>query len=217
MKHNVTLNKNINEITYKNKYIKYILLFLLFLNTLAFGQTIIDRDTVSSNDSVIDDSWYARVMPYSIVTGAGSLNNAIYLPPSVAQFVEFGKSYGVVDIGACIGSYSMNRDTTTFAEFKITMDASQYGVFSNEFNLGVGHIFKSNTPIMLEASYTIMAQVYESWGFGVSTGFYDFVGKEYDITRAYYGIFLRYGLPRNSDGNMYVNKTKGRRRKRGAF
>jgi len=196
---------------------KYILIIFLFASTFAFNQTIINRDTIPSNDSVVTSSWYARVMPYSIVTGAGSLNNAIYLPPSVAQFVEFGKSYGVVDIGASIGSYSTNRDTTTFAEFKITMDASQYGVFSNEFNLGVGKIFNSSTPLMLEASYTIMAQVYESWGLGVSTGFYDFVGKQYDVTRAYYGVFVRYGLPRNSDGDMYVNKTKGRRRKKGGF
>jgi hypothetical protein len=194
---------------------KKILFILLFTSSICFGQNTIINDTIK--DSLVKSSWYARVMPYSIVTGAGSLNSAIYLRPSVAQYVEFGKSYGPVDLGLSVGSYTANRDTSTFVEFKITMDASQYGVFSNEFNLGVGKIYNSNTPIMLEASYTIMAQIYKNIGFGVSTGFYDFVGKEYDVTRAYYGLFFRYGLPRNGDGNMYVNRTKGRRRKKGVI
>lgn len=179
-----------------------ILIFLLFFSTIAFTQnTIIYNDAKA--DSIVKTSFYARVMPYSIVTGAGSLNNAIYIKPSVAYYLEVGKSYGVLDIGIGVGSYSLNRDTTSYVEFKVTMDASQYGVFSNEINLGIGKIFYSSTPILLEASYTIMAQIYQNWGLGVTTGFYDFVGKEYDITRAYYGVFMRYDIELNVEMSMF--------------
>lgn len=194
-----------------------ILFIILFMSTITLGQTdsvfvgnTLIRDT--KPDSIVKTSWYTRVMPYAVVTGSGSS-----IPPTGAQFLEVGKSYGVIDIGLAFGNYSMHVDTTSYVEFKITMDASQYGELSNEFNIGAGRIFNSSTPLILEASYTIMAQVYDRWGIGANTGFYDFVGSKYDITRAYYGIFIRWGLPRNSDGDIYLNKTRGKRRKKGSF
>jgi len=162
--------------------------------------------TFAQDDTLVKSSWYGRVMPISICTGAGTVQS------KVTQYIEFGKSYGVIDAGLAIGSYSQFRDTTTFAEFKITMDASQYGIFSNEFSLGFGHVFKSNTPIMLEASYTIMAQVHKMWGIGINTGYYDFAGTGSDISRTYYGLFVRYGLLRDMNGGL--NRTKMHHRRR---
>ena len=182
-----------------NKILTTLFIFILFFS-------------FSQNDSTVKSSIYFRIMPVSICTGGGSLNNNINLPPSFAQTIEFGKSYGVIDLGLSLGSYTAyRRDTTTFAEFKITMDASQYGIFSNEFNLGIGYIFNSTTPIILEASYTIMAQIHHRFGVGLSTGFYDFVGREYDVTRAYYGLFIRYGLPRDMNGSLIKSKRKFKR------
>jgi hypothetical protein len=190
---------------------KYILFIFLFLSTFSFSQkdkdTIVDKDTIS----IVRSAWYIRAVPFSIVTGAGSS-----LAPTRSRYIEGGWSYEVLDIGLAIGSYSKVVDNTTFAELKITMDASQYGIFSNEFSVGFGRVFKSSTPIMLEASYTIMAQVSNNIGTGIYTGFYDFVGSNYDITKSYYGVFIRFGLARNSDGEMYI-KNKTHHRKKSMF
>ena len=180
---------------------------ILLVFFIIYGYAI-----AQTNDSIIKSSWYGRIMPYSICTGGGSLNNNYSISPTVAQNVEIGVSYGVIDAGISYGSYSYSRDTTSFAELKITMDASQYGIYSNEFSVGFGRIFNSKTPIMLDASYTIMAQVYSNFGIGITTGYYDFVGTQYDISKIYYGFFMRYGLIRDMNGSL--NRTKMRHRKR---
>lgn len=157
-------------------------------------------------DKHLKFSLYGRMMPLSVYSGAG------YLQDKIAQSMEIGISHGVIDAGLCVGSYTQRRDTTTFVEFKITMDASQYGIYSNEFSLGIGHVFNSKTPIMLEASYTIMAQVTNNLGIGISTGYYDFAGTTYDLSKNYYGLFLRYGLIRDMNGRLNRTKMQHRRK-----
>jgi len=173
---------------------KTLLIFLL-LSNIVFSQI----------DTTIQSSFYARVMPVSIYAGAGNLKDKI------SQNIEAGISYGVMDMGLAIGSFTQRRDTTTFVELKMTMDASQYGIFSNEFSVGFGHVFKSNTPIMLDASYTIMAQVHKMWGIGITTGYYDFAGNTVDLPKNYYGIFIRYGALRNMNGGL--NRTRNHHHK----
>lgn len=176
----------------------YLLTFLLFIQFhFLIGQT---------NDTIIKSSFYGRMMPVSVYSGAG------YLQDKIAQSIEFGISHGVIDAGLCFGSYTQRRDTTSFVEFKITMDASQYGIYSNEFSIGIGHVFNSKTPIMLEASYTIMAQVTNNFGIGISTGYYDFAGNTYDLTKNYYGLFLRYGLIRDMNGRLNRTRIHHRRK-----
>ena len=179
-----------------------VLFFLMCFNTTwNYSQT---------NDSIIKYSFYGRLMPISVYSGAG------YLQDKIAQSIEFGISHGVIDAGLCFGSYTQRRDTTTFAEFKITMDASQYGIYSNEFSIGIGHVFNSKTPIMLEASYTIMAQITNTFGIGISTGYYDFAGNTYDLSKNYYGLFLRYGLIRDMNGRLNRTRIHHRRKNNGS-
>ena len=188
---------------------KYILFLFIFLSSFCYSQ--IEKDTIAEEDTIkiVRSAWYVRVVPFSIVTGAGSNQ-----PPTYSRYIEGGWSYEVLDLGLAFGSYSKYVDTTTFLELKITMDASQIGIFSNEFSVGFGRIFNSSTPIILEASYTIMAQVTNNLGTGIYTGFYDFVGSNYDVTKSYYGVFIRFGLSRNSDGEIYIKNKTHHRKKR---
>jgi len=156
----------------------------------------------SQKDTTVKFSFYSRTMPYSICTGGGSLNNNFSISPTVSRNIEAGASYGVLDMGLCYGSYSDHRDTSSFLELKFTMDACQYGILSNEFSIGAGKVFKSATPIVFDISYTIMAQVHKNFGMGITTGYYDFVGQQYDIYKVYYGVFIRYGLLRDMNGGL---------------
>jgi len=160
---------------------------------------------VFPQNTIVKSSYYIRTTPISIYANSG------YLKDRLTNNIEIGKSFDVIDLGLCLGSYSQRRDTTTFLEGKITMDASQYGIYSNEFSLGCGYVFNSNTPLMLDFSYTIIAQIHNKLGVGITTGYYDFSGIRYDISRNYYGLFLRYGLIRDINGKL--NKTKNHHRK----
>jgi hypothetical protein len=126
--------------------------------------------------------------------------NAGKYPDRVSQNIEFGKSCEVLDLGLAYGRNSLRSDTTSYLQARITMDACQYGIFSNEVSVGVGKIFNSNTPMLFEYSTTILAQVSKQIGLGVIVGNYDFTGETMDISKQFYGLFLRIGLMRNEDG-----------------
>lgn len=161
--------------------------------------SIVVNLSAQSDTVQVKASWYGRVMPVSLYTGFG------YMPDKISQNIEFGRSIGVIDVGLSYGRISLRPDSTQFVEAKVTMDACQIGIFSNEFTVGVGTVFNSKTPIMLELSSTIFAQVGTNWGVGVVTGYYDFSGNNYDFNKNYFGLYARIGLLRN-DGGMLMNR-----------
>ena len=161
---------------------------------------MINTSIKSQIDSMkIKTSWYGRITPFSIYTGPGLLNDRIN------QNIEFGRSFNVIDIGLVYGRVSQRKDSTQFLEAKITMDACQYSIFSNEFSIGAGYVFNSNTPIMLDISSTIFAQFGKIWGIGIVTGYYDLSGDVYGYNKNYFGLFVRFGLLR-SEGGLLINR-----------
>lgn len=171
---------------------KYLIYLLLTLSLITKAQRL---DTLKS-------SWYGRVMPYGIYTGYGKMIDRQFYN------VEFGRTIGIMDFGIAVGKISQRPDSTTFVEGKITMDACQIGLFSNEFTIGVGHVFKSETPIMLEASSTIFAQLGKYWGVGIVTGYNDYSGETYSVGKSYFGLYLRFGLLRNEGGFLMNRRIK---------
>ena len=155
--------------------------------------------TAQYDSTAVKSSWYGRVMPYTLYTGYSIMTDR------VSQSVEIGRSYGVIDCGLSYGRISLRPDSSQFLEAKVTMDACQIGIFSNEFTVGFGHVFNPNTPLMFELSSTLFAQVSKNWGIGVVTGYYDISGNTYGTTRNYLGLYLRYGLLR-SEGGFLTNK-----------
>ena len=171
------------------KTITLSLLFILFVGSKAYSQSTDSGKTVAN-------AWYARITPLSVYAGAGLLADR------VAQDIEVGKSFGVMDVGLALGRSSQRSDSTTYLQGRFTMDASQYGIFSNEIAIGAGYNFNSTTPLMLELSSTIMAQVSKHLGIGIIAGFYDFSGSTVDSSKNFYGLFLRYGLQRSESGAL---------------
>lgn len=177
------------------KNILLIFSLLFFLN--SFGQ----KDSIIK----VTSSWYGRTMPASLYTGTGKINDKI------SQNIEFGRSYGVIDAGICWGRMNLRPDTSQYIEARLTMVVSQYGMFSNEFTVGVGKLFNPRNPIMLEMSYSIIVQTGKYAGMGIVTGFYDFSGDESDVSKMYYGIVIRIGLLRTEAGGL-LNKRMHHRR-----
>ena len=155
----------------------------------------------------ISKSFYARVVPFSLTTipiysssGTSSSStvadiDTVRLKDRILQNMEFGYSYGVMDVGLCIGMVGKSK----YIETRITIDGLQIGNFSNEFTIGAGYVDNAS-PIMLEASSTIMMQVSPKMGLGLITSYYTFAGNVEDVSRACFGVYLRYGILRSSDG-----------------
>lgn len=187
---------------------------LLLLTSTCFSQEM--------NDSLINvkHSWYGRSMFLSITTGGDA--NTETLSQRMAQNIEFGRSMGVVDIGVALGNFNSivtDSSSTKYAQLRVNMNACQFGIFSNELTVGGGYMFNSKTPVMLEISSTVFAQIGEQWGVGLVFGNYDFVGDYNNANKNFFGLYLRWGLMRNEGGiltsrlrSIQKNKQHNRRR-----
>ncbi|WP_332368778.1 hypothetical protein [Spirosoma telluris] len=149
---------------------------------------------------------YVRATPFSIYTGAGSPKDRI------AQSIELGKSFNVIDLGVAFGRNSLRPDTSLFLEGRVTMDVANYGIFANEMTIGAGRVFDKQGSLMLELTYSIMAQIAPRVGIGLTTGYYDFSSETTDSSKTFYGIYLRFGLLRTDSGGLLGGSNRGRGR-----
>ncbi|QDK83259.1 hypothetical protein EXU85_33530 [Spirosoma sp. KCTC 42546] len=149
---------------------------------------------------------YVRTTPFSIYTGAGSPKDRI------AQSIELGKSFNVIDLGIAFGRNSLRPDTSLFLEGRVTMDVANYGIFANEMTIGAGRVFDKQGSLMLELTYSIMAQIAPRVGIGLTTGYYDFSSETTDSSKTFYGIYLRFGLLRTDSGGLLGGSSRGRGR-----
>ena len=190
---------------------KKLFLVILLISISGYGQEEID--TVISKK--VSSSWYVRTIPIALLS---TNQQGETLKERIGQNIEIGKSFGMIDIGIGFGkANTISTDSTSFKtqfiETKLTMDACQYGIFSNEITIGAGYMFNKTTPVILEISSTIFAQVGENWGLGVVYGNYNFTGDTNDINKTFTGLFLRYGLIRD-DGGILLSRTRVARGKR---
>lgn len=161
----------------------------------------ISRSSEDSTRSVFNFStapWYGRATPLLIYTGQGNIRDRL------TQSIELGKSFNVIDLGVAFGRNSLRPDSTLFLEGRVTMDVANYGVFANEMTIGAGRVFDKAGSLMLELTYSIVAQVAPRLGIGLTTGYYDFSSEQADSAKTFYGIFVRYGLLRTDSGGLLV-------------
>ncbi|MFD2573416.1 hypothetical protein ACFSUS_22435 [Spirosoma soli] len=154
------------------------------------------QDTTQSVFNFKAAPWYVRAMPFSIYTGAGKPRDRI------AQTIEVGKSFDVIDLGITFGRSSLRPDSTLFLEGRVTMDVANYGIFANEMTIGAGRQFDKQGSLLLELTYSIIAQVAPRFGIGLTTGYYDFSSETTDASKTFYGVYLRYGLTRTDSGGL---------------
>ncbi len=171
----------------------------------SVAQTPAISDTIKATFNFKQAPWYVRSVPFAIYTGAGKTSDR------VAQNIEIGKTFRVIDIGVAFGRNTLRPDTTLFAEGRVTMNVANYGIFANEMALGAGKLFDSKGSLMLELSYNIFAQLSPKLGFGFTTGYYDFSNDSFDSSKTFYGFILRYGLPRDDSGGIVGLGRGGRR------
>ncbi|UHG90920.1 hypothetical protein [Spirosoma oryzicola] len=154
------------------------------------------EDTTRSVFNFKAAPWYVRASPFLIYTGAGKPKDRI------AQSIEVGKSFNVIDLGIAVGRNALRPDSTFFVEGRVTMDVANYGVFANEMTIGAGRVFDQQGSLMLELTYNIIAQIAPRFAIGLTTGYYDFSNETSDASKTFYGICVRYGLLRTDSGSL---------------
>ena len=178
-------------------YLKILLLF-----TFISSAQEVQKDSISE----VKSSWYGRTMFTALTTGNDT--NGETISQRITRNVEFGRSIGSVDVGLAVGEFKhMAADSSgvKYTELRVSMDACQFGIFSNEISVGAGYLFNSKTPIMMEISSTLYAQISYKFGLGFVFGNIDFVGDYNDSNKSFFGLYLRYGLMRN-EGGILTNK-----------
>jgi hypothetical protein len=184
------------------KHILLLVFFLIFIVKVFAQSEASSVPATTAADSLKmglkfkNAPFYARLMPFSIYTGPGKTNDR------VAQMIEIGKTFNVIDAGIAFGRNSLRPDTSLFLEGKITMDVCNLGIFANEMTIGAGRLFDTKGSLMLELSYNIFAQVSKNFGIGISTGYYDFSNQSYGSSKTFFGVFIRYGLQRSDAGGV---------------
>jgi len=153
------------------------------------------------------DTTYPATFPYMRLTPIGVYINPGSGADRITQNIEIGKSFKMLDLGLCLGRLSQRPDSTTFIEGKLTMPATQYGIFSNEVIMGVGYNFNSSTPLLLEVGSSIYAQVYGNYGVGICVSYYSLSGSSIGSNNEYFGLFFRWGLLRTETGNLLLRKS----------
>lgn len=187
---------------------KHIFKVLLLFSLIGHAQMSKDSIATEEKDSIVNvkSSWYARSMFSALTTGSDTKGET--LSQRVTRNIEFGKSFGAVDVGLAFGEFKhmvVDSSSIKYTEFRVSMDACQFGFFSNEISVGAGYMFNSKTPVMMEISSTLYAQVTDKFGFGFVFGNTDFVGNYDDTNKSFFGLYLRYGLIRN-EGGILTNK-----------
>ncbi len=157
----------------------FILLFFILSNAYSQDSTF-----------KVKSSYYSRIQSLTY-DGVGSNRHL--------QIIEGGKSFSVLDIGIAI---AYRGGDSLIIMPKLTLDASQYQYLSNEYSIGFGYYYNSQTPMVFDISSTILAQVHKKIAIGISAGFSDYSGDAINYTKNYIGFIVRIGLLRDFNGML---------------
>lgn len=167
----------------------------------AAKDTIIEKDTSKENKE--PRYFYLSLNSNVFVNTRGGA--AKRFSPSV----EFGKTFGIFDIGLATGrlnSIGPGSDTTRFIEFRPTINIFSKGRFAEALCLGGGYVFKAKQGLMTEVSNSINFNITEIWAIAVLQGYCYFDGTNNSRGTQYMGINITYNFLRKHSVN--INRKK---------
>ena len=132
---------------------------------------------------------------------AGNMNVFVNTKGSFGQrfspSVEFGRTYGIFDMGLATGrlnSISSGSDTTRFLEFRPTINIFTKGRFSEALCIGGGYVFKAKQGLMTEICNSINFNISEIWSVSVLQGYYFFDGTNSSRSTQFFGLNATYNF-----------------------
>jgi len=170
-------------------------------NKTANKDTVIEKDTSKENKE--PRYYYLSASTDVFVNTKGGA--AKRFSPSF----EFGRTYGIFDIGLATGrlnSLSSGSDTTRFIEFRPTINIFSKGRFAEALCLGGGYVFKAKQGLMTEICNSINFNISENVAVAVLQGYYFFDGTNSSRSTQYMGFSFTYNFLRSHSVNKQRKK-----------
>ena len=183
-------------------------------NTPAIKDTALLKEKIANKDTVIekDTSKENKEPRYYYVTAIADVfvNTKGGFGKRFSPGVEFGKTFGIFDIGLATGKLNVvttGRDTTQYIEFRPTINIFSKGRFAEGLCLGGGYVFGAKQALMTEICNSINFNITERASVAVVQGYLYFDGTNSSRGTQYMGFTFTYNFLRKHSVNMQRKKT----------
>jgi len=157
--------------------------------TVAGKDTVVESDTSKENKE--PRYFYFSVLADVFVNARGGAAKRF------APGVEFGRTYGIFDIGLSTGrvnSISPGTDTSRYIEFRPTINIFSAGRFAEGLCLGGGYLFNAKQGLMTEICNSINFNITTKMAIAVTQGYYFFDGTNSSRSTQYMGFSFTYNF-----------------------
>lgn len=169
--------------------------------TIAGKDTVIESDTAKENKE--PRYYYISALADVFVNSRGGFAKRF------APGVEFGRTYGIFDIGLATGrinSFSGGSDTSRYIEFRPTINIFSAGRFAEGLCLGGGYIFGAKQAMMTEICNSINFNITTKLAVAVTQGYVFFDGTNSSSSGQYMGFTFTYNFLHNHSVNAQRKK-----------
>lgn len=171
----------------------------------AHHKTVAGKDTAIESDTSKENKepryYYISALTTIYVNTHGGFAKRF------APAVEFGRTYGIFDIGLATGRLnSLGPDTARYIEFRPTINIFSAGRFAEGLCLGAGYIFQAKQQLMTEICNSINFNISTRFAVAVTQGYAFFDGTNNSRTGQYMGFSFTYNFLRSHSVNHQRKK-----------
>jgi len=167
----------------------------------AGKDTVIEKDTTKENQE--PQYFYLSVNTDVFVNTKGGFAKRF------SPALEFGRTYGIFDIGLATGrfsSLSSAGDSVKYVEFRPTINIFSKGRFAEGLCLGGGYVFGAKQGLMTEICNSINFNITEIWAVAVTQGYYFYDGTNSSRSTQYMGFAVTYNFLHKHSVNIRRKK-----------
>jgi hypothetical protein len=174
---------------------------------LSHGKKIVTKDTVIESDTSKENKepryYYLSVNTDVFVNTKGGFARRF------SPAFEFGRTYGIFDIGLATGvtsSLSSSNDSSHYIEFRPTINIFSAGRFAEGLCLGGGYVIGAKQALMTEICNSINFNISPTVAVAVTQGYYFFDGTNSGKNTQYMGFSFTYNFLKKHSTNMRRKK-----------
>jgi len=172
----------------------------LFVGRVAQKDTTIESDTSKENKE--PRYFYLSLNTNIIVNAKGGFAKRF------APGLEFGRTYGIFDIGLSAGTLSSKlQDTCHYLEFRPTINVFSKGRFAEALCLGGGYVFNAKQGLMTEIGNSINFNINENFAVAVTQGYLFLDGTNNSRNAQYMGFSFTYNFLKSHSVNKQRKRT----------
>ncbi|HWZ14567.1 MAG TPA: hypothetical protein VNW95_04955 [Mucilaginibacter sp.] len=167
---------------------------------IAGKDTVIESDT--SKETKEPRYYYLSALAEVLVNTKGGFGKRF------SPGIEFGRTYGIFDIGLATGQIGPGRDTSRYIEFRPTINIFSAGRFAEGLCLGGGYVFGAKQGLITEICNSINFNISSEFAIAVTQGYYFFDGTNSSRSSQYMGFTLTYNFLRPHSVNKQRKKAQ---------